>query len=186
MNAAKQNNNGEPLVLRLLKGGRYTFTKREKRISDFWRFCHSVFWNTDSFTIDQEEEFLKLIADHFNGSKNSDKTFKELVERALLARRYVDRSRSRYMPSPAEWLNIGYTKGLAGTKSWHAEILNHRKSVPQHKSELREFAEAILRYLSSPTYSELALYRCTLLQSREHSLVRLLTDVIFRYEFLRD
>src|SRR3954466_13159706 len=110
--------------------------KRQKRINDFWIFCHSTFWSKEIFSEIQEEEFKKLIAEHFRHSKNSDKTFIELIHRAVLAKRYVKRSQWRYIPKPSDWLNINYSKGLAGTADWFRQLAEQRKTVPSYNSAL--------------------------------------------------
>ena len=60
---------------RIIRGGLYSPTKREKRLHDFWTFCHSTFRSTEIFTQSQEEKFKDLISAYFKKGKDSDETF---------------------------------------------------------------------------------------------------------------
>src|SRR5437868_6598554 len=131
--ARKLQNQGLPKSpqLRIIFGGLHT-GKKQKRINDFWVFCHSTFWSRENFTESQQEDFKHLIAEHFRRGTDVDTTFRELIQRAILAKRYVRRGPGRYMPKPADWLNVHFARGLSGTASWYSELAEQRKTVPSY------------------------------------------------------
>src|SRR6202007_2144375 len=91
------------VILKLIKGGLYQPSKKETRINHFWVFCHSTFWSTQNFSEKEVEKFKALIAEHFKDNEKVNHKFKELVERATMAKRYIKRRWWRYITKPMDW-----------------------------------------------------------------------------------
>jgi len=176
-------NESQP-ALKLVKGGLYQSAKKIKRINDFWVFCHSAFWSTQNFSEAEEQHFKTLIADHFSKSNDINKRFKELVERATLAKRYVQRYPNRYIPKPSDWLNINHTKGLTGTAKWFEEVKLKRKASPNHQTGIAHLGKAILSYSKRRNVLEVAEYRNAFIELKEQDLLFLYTNALMHLHFI--
>lgn len=169
--------------LRVIKGGLFPTSKREKRIEQFWLFCQATFWNTGQFTDAQVGEFKTLISEHFKGSKNVDKTFKQLAERVCLAKRYVSRRKGRYISKPIDWLNINYKNGLAGTASWYKEVETQRETVPHYNEGILLLSRAVLNYCEKRNILDILLYRKELIKLKQHDLLQIYMNTIMHIQY---
>ena len=100
-----------------------------------WEFAHSILWDNFHF-FNYEVELAKIYIREFYESIPAEKFsatahryFAEYCERVLLAKAYVDRYPSRYIPHPCIWLNKTNPKGFAGTKNWYYQNLEKRKAM---------------------------------------------------------
>jgi hypothetical protein len=185
MSAQRKETNQELIYeFRIIKGGLYSPTKREKRINDFWTFCHSTFWSNEIFTELQEDEFRELISAYFEKGKDSDETFSQLVQRAVLAKRYVKRRNSRYVAKPADWLNINYKTGLKGTEAWYKEVEQQRLSVPTYNEGLEFLAEAVLSWATKRNVLEVSTYREKFIELKHFDLLFLYTNAIMHFQYI--
>ena len=165
-------------VLRLIKGGRYDFFTRERRIEQFWSFCHATLWNNEQFEAAQVEEFKKLIAEHFRKFIDADNAFKELVERVCLAHRYVARRQSRYISKPIDWLNINFSNGLTGTESWYKSVQEQRKTVPHYNEGILTLSRAVLNYCKTRNVFDILNYRRELIKQKQFDLLQIYMNAI--------
>jgi hypothetical protein len=172
-------------TLKVIKGDLYPYTEVEKASDSFWQVCKAAFWNTQLFTEQQEQAFKLLIAEHFVGSKNTGKTFKQLVERVCLVKRYIARKQSRYVSKPIDWLNINYTNGLANTASWYQTVVNQRQFVPHYNEGISLFAEAIYNYTLRKSTLEMLYYRKELIELKQHDLVQLFMNAIMHLHYFK-
>jgi hypothetical protein len=168
----------------IIRGGLYSPTKREKRINDFWTFCHSTFWSKEIFTESQEDEFRKLIAVYFVKGKDSNETFCQLVQRAVLAKRYVKRRKSRYIAKPADWLNINYKKGLKGTEAWYNDVEQQRLTVPSYNEGIELLSEAILSWARKRNILDVPAYREKFIELKQFDLLFLYTNAVMHYQYI--
>lgn len=176
-------NESQP-ALKLIKGGLYQTDKKRKRINDFWVFCHSAFWSAQNFTEAEEQQFRTLIAAHFAKCNDINKRFKELVERATLAKRYVQRYPNRYMQTPTDWLNITNANGLTGTAIWFSQVKQKRKANPEHHKGIAHLSKAILSYSKRRNVLDVANYRHAFIEMKEHDLLLLYTNAVMHLHFI--
>jgi len=185
MSALKKQIEQETQVqFRIIRGGLYSPTKRVKRINDFWTFCHSTFWSTQIFKETQEEKFKDLISAYFQKGKDSDEMFSQLVQRAVLAKRYVKRRNTRYMTKPEDWLNINYKKGLKGTETWFQEVEQQRLTVPTHNEALELLAEAVLCWAKKRNILDVPVYREKFIAMKQFDLLFLYTNAVMHFQYI--
>lgn len=188
MSAAKKiqtkENKQKSSHLKVIKGGLHPSSKKQKLINNYWTFCHSLFWSTEIFSEQQEAEFKKLIAEHFSDSKDAAKTFHQLVERAILVKRYIRRRKGRYVAKPIDWLNINFRFGLTATKAWLKEVNDQRKTVPHYNEGVAKLAEAIVRYSETRNVMDVAKYREVLIGLNQIDLLFFYTNAVVHFQFI--
>ncbi len=118
MNAIRKTKSKETKVIQLkvIRGGKSY--EDDKLINASWTVAQSALWNSRPFSRNEIAQLKELIADHYDNGKSIQVTFKDIVERICLAKRYVARRKGRYISKPVDWLNIHYHNGLAGTAAW--------------------------------------------------------------------
>lgn len=174
----------EPSILfRLIKGGQYHSDKKEKRIQDFWAFCHATFWPNEDFSVDEETTFLKLISQHFHGTALIDRRFMELIERAAMAKRFIDQQPGRYVARPSEWLNVHFQFGLAGTQDWYNKVSEQRRTVPTYRQGLKMLAKGILNYCRTQDKIAIQVYRQAFIEEKQKNLLAIYTNAISHMHF---
>jgi hypothetical protein len=154
------------------------------RIDQFWIFCNAVLWPNQQFQNAEIKEYKKLIAEHFRNSRNYDKTFKQLIERVCLAKRYVARRKGRYISKPVDWLNINYKNGLAGTASWYKVVEKQRKTVPHYNEGIAKLSEAVLSYCIIPSLFDIRCNYKKLITLKQYDLVQLYVNTIMHMQYL--
>jgi hypothetical protein len=172
------------ITFRVIRGGLYSHSIREKRVNDFWTFCHSTFWSNELFTEEEQQEFKMLIADHFKDGKDADEVFFQLLQRATLAKRYIKRRSTRYISKPSDWLNINFKKGLAGTENWLKEVEDQRLTVPTYNEGIELLAEAILSWTKKGNADDVMNYREKFIVSKQFDLLFLYTNAIMHFQYI--
>ena len=152
-------------------------------INCLWSVAQSGLWPNQTFSEKEKAGLKALITDHFNNSKNNKRTFKELLERICLAKRYVARKRGRYISKPQDWLNIHYPLGLAGTSAWLERVNEVRSEVPEYNKGILTFAKAILSYLESPGEATFHKCRKQLIAQRQFDLLQVFYTTIINLQF---
>jgi hypothetical protein len=170
-------------LLSVIRGGGFTPSKFQSHIENFWLFCHAALWNTQSFSGVEKENFKKLIAEYFKNSENLDETFKELVERVCLAKRYVLRHNGRYISKPIDWLNINYKNGLAGTKNWYLNVEQQRAIVPHYNQGISLLAKAVLKYSEGKNILDTMQYCRELIKQKQIDLLQIYINAIDNLQF---
>lgn len=147
MNTEKQNFNERDeqyFILRIIKGGKYNSGKNF--IDELWTITKAALWPKEQFSEKEVIHFKQMLAQHFERASDTEQQFKELVERILMTMRYVQRRPWRYLPKPADWLNITNLYGFSGTKSWYAREEIRRAFRAEHNIGIRLVARALLDY----------------------------------------
>lgn len=170
--------------LRVVRGGQYSSTKKERRIEQFWLFCNACLWNNQQFEESEVTEFKKLIGEFFKNCKDADAKFKQLVQRACLAKRYVTRRSGRYISKPIDWLNINYKNGLAGTASWYKQVQEQRKSVPHYNEGISTLANAVLDFSQTRNVLAVPNFRSELLKQKQSDLAQIYMNTIMHIHYL--
>lgn len=181
---ANANGNSRRSHLKVVRGGMFPSTKKEKRIEQFWLFCHATLWNSQQFESTQIAEFKELITAHFKKFKDADQAFKQLVERVCLAKRYVTRRQGRYISKPVDWLDINYKNGLTGTESWYKSVVSQRKTVPHYNEGISTLARAVLNYCEKKNILEIFSFRKELIEQKQFDLMQIYMNTIMHVQFL--
>jgi hypothetical protein len=129
--------------LRVIKETPGPNKKEDKLVDAAWNFVYTALWNAVQFSSKEAENAKQQIAVWLQ-SENKEKTFIAFCERVLLARNYVTKNPSRYIPLPSVWFDSNNKLGFAGTQRWHDDIKAIRESMPGYKTEIKALAEAIL------------------------------------------
>lgn len=169
--------------LKVIKGGKYPKTKKDIAVENLWLFTHAALWNTQLFTEEETEEFKNLLSEYFKGQRNIDKTFKQLVERVCLAKRYLARKKGRYISKPIDWLNINYKNGLAGTASWYKTVAEQRLTVPHYNEGISALANSVFNFCEKPSLKELHQSRLELIRLKQHDLLQTYMNTIIYVKF---
>ncbi|TRU49827.1 MAG: hypothetical protein EWV91_07080 [Microcystis aeruginosa Ma_QC_Ca_00000000_S207] len=165
----------------LIKGG--VKSQYQRCVIATWQVAQSALWADKVFTDTDKEEFLSLISEYYRGSKNKPACFKQIVQRILLARRYVKGNKYRYIAKPADWLNIHFRYGISGTKTWYERIREERKKVPHYHEGIKLFADGAWEYLSSPTAEHYNRLHAQLFQREQHDLIVVLHHLVAIHQF---
>jgi hypothetical protein len=169
--------------LKVVRGGLFPTSNREKRIEQFWLLCHATFWNAQQFTDAEVNEFKELIREHFKRNRNVDSVFKQLVERVCLAKRYVTRRKGRYISKPIDWLNINYVNGLAGTAGWYKVVEEQRETVPHYNEGIALLAKAVYRFCETRNIVEMINFRKDLIRLKQHDLLQIYMNTIMHIQY---
>lgn len=169
-------------VLQIIYGDKYLSPLKKKRINDFWDFCHATFWPCQNFTEAEKQKFRELIAEHFTGDPNEK--FVELVERAILVKRYIRRGFGRFVAKPIDWLNIHFRYGLSGTAHWHKEMMEQRKTVPYYNDGVVFLAVAIQSFCENTNTGEIEEVRNLLIESKQYDLLNIYNRAIIHFLFI--
>ncbi len=167
--------------LTLIKGG--ARTEYQRLILTTWQVAQSALWADKVFSDQDKDEFFSLISGYYRGSKNKVACFKQVIQRILLARRYVNRNRNRYIPKPADWLNIHFTYGISGTKGWYERIKEERKKVPHYNEGIKLFADGVWTFVNTPTAANYLNLHGNLFERDQHDLIEVLHHLVAIRQF---
>lgn len=156
---------------------------QNKLIEGLWNVAQAGLWPKQTFTAREKALLKELIADHFTAGKNEKKTFKEILERICLVKRYVARKRGRYISKPQDWLNIHYPLGLTGTAAWLEKVNEVRADVPEYNKGIKTFANAVLAFLESPEQKTFQRFRKQLAEQNQHDLLQVYYATIINLQF---
>lgn len=181
--AAKTNRKKSAKVIQL-NAFRSPYTKdQSKLIECVWNVAQAGLWPRQNFTVKEKIALKELIADHFSAGKNDRKTFKELLERICLAKRYVARKRGRYISKPQDWLNIHYPLGLTGTGAWLERVNEIRSDVPEYNKGIKTFANAVLSFIESPGQNTFFRFKKQLTEQNQHDLLQIFYTTIINLQY---
>lgn len=166
------------------EGKLFDAIKQVKRTEDFFVFCHSMLWSTKDFSEEQQNTYKRLIAEHFKTSSDVDETFKDLVEKVVLAKRYVLEKPYRFIAEPKDWLNIKFYNGLSGANKWHDALQEQREITPNFGESLRIFSEAILNYAEQRNVLDIVFYRQLFIRLQVWDLLQWYMNSVMHYQFI--
>lgn len=185
LNRLKKINPKEQLpFIHIEEGKLFNAIKQVKMTENFFVFCHSMLWSTRDFKEAEQNNLKRLIAEHFKDSSNLDDTFKDLVEKVVLAKRYVLEKPYRFIAEPSEWLNIKFYNGLSGASKWHDALQEQRKITPNFGESLSIFSEAILNYSQQRNVLDIVFYRQILISLKTWDLLQWYMNAVMHYQFI--
>ena len=170
--------------LKIIKGDLFNTVKRVKRTQDLLNFSQSLFWPERNFSEKRQLELKLRIAEHFRESKDIDKTFRELVERTVLAKRWVEEEEYRTILRPELWFNIDRIDGLYFTHGLYGKMLTQRKTIPSYQCGLTVFSEAILNYCESKNVLDIYAYREQFIALRRLDLLQYYYNAVIHIQFI--
>ena len=157
--------------------------KTGELVTAVFAVAQASLWFGKNFSEKEEAQLKDLIVEHFLNGQDSRKTFKELIERLGLAKRYVARKRGRYISKPQDYLNIHYPLGLAGTAAWLEQVKQVRKDVPEYNKGLTTFAKAVLAFTENPSATEFYKGKKQLIEQNQFDLLQVYNNVILKIQY---
>ena len=94
-----------------------------------WEFAHAQLWKNYPFSKAEEQVAKNFISEYYKDilpelfHAYAGKQLNAFFDRILMAKRYVERYPSRYIPHPGLYFNPSNTKGFVGTLRWYNEDL---------------------------------------------------------------
>jgi len=181
-----QSENASPLSrLKIIKGDLLNSIKRVTRTKDLLNFSQSIFWPDLDFSEEKELELQLLIANHFSESKDVDKTFRELVERTVLAKRWFEEEATyRSVPSPEQWFDIDRISGLYFTHRLYGKMLTQRNTIPSYQLGITILSEAILKYCEQKNVLDIYAYRVQFIRLNRMDLLQYYFNAVMHIQFI--
>jgi hypothetical protein len=147
-NSKRQTPNNKKQITRNKKQEKNNNTKlqtpnNKKIVTTAWFIAYTALWNTTEFSEQEINNTFIFINNFINQAPNPQKAYEAFVQRILLARNYVNKNETKYIPLPSIWFATQNKNGFVGTAQWLENINNTRKALPQYKVELVAFAQAI-------------------------------------------
>lgn len=175
-------------VLRVVKTIRVTDKPAtiQKLADTAWNFAYTALWNSTVFSTQEKRAAKAMIEEIISAGKTPLKNYKAFCQRVLLARQYVNANPNRYIPLPTIWLDQENLTGYAGTASWYENIQDIRVSLPNYKTELKAFAEAILEMSEESTAANFQYWRNYFIDNKATGLLGLFLCTIANAAFMRD
>jgi hypothetical protein len=150
----------------------------KKRITTAWFIAYTALWNTAEFS-EQEINNASLFINKFiNESSNPQKAYEAFVQRVLLARNYVSKNTTKYIPLPSFWFNTDNINGFAGTSQWLENINETRQALPQYKIELVAFAQAVQECNETLAAKDFHYWRSYFINQNKQGLLNLFLSTI--------
>ena len=151
-----------------------------------WYIAYTALWNTSSTASEQQEDALKHIRQFIAAGKSPGMAFKQLAERVLLARQYLNCHPGKWVPQPADWFNPENKNGFAGTERWLQSVEIHRATNPTFKLALQKFPEAIIQTLCADCPALYHDWRNFFITHNAQGLLNLYLAVLANYCFGED
>jgi hypothetical protein len=156
----------------------------EKRCQDLLTFSNAVLWPDETFSEEKKMSLLPLITEHFRDSNNINQTFRELVERTVMAKRWVDEKEYRTLLSPAFWFNINRIDGLYSTHSLYGKMLTQKKTIPSYQFGLTVISEAVLRFCQHQNILHINGYRDQFIKLNRMDLLQYYFSAVMHIQFV--
>lgn len=160
-------------TMRVVKGMNEAKPELTPLITAAWNFAYSSLWNSTQFSQKEIDTAKEKIAEYLRLAEHPAKAFSIFCQRVLLARYYVSKNASRYIPLPSVWLDRNNATGFAGTKAWYDEMKAVRESLPNYKNELKAMAEAVLEFSEEPTIQNYQYWRKYFIEKETPGLLSL-------------
>jgi len=122
-----------------------------------WKFSKSILYPNQEFTYEQHKLTQRYIGEYFSlirkdqFANKAEKLFIQFCERVLLAKKYIDRNPSRFIPVPWTWFDKHFPNGFRGTLPWLRAVHKKRESLKRKHSNLTDLCNHYSIYLSEPS-----------------------------------
>lgn len=169
---------------KLTEGGLFNSIKRVQRTQDLLTFTQSIFWLEKTFSEEEQLRLKLLIAEHFHGSTDVDRTFKELIARTCLTKQWVDEKPYRTILEPAEWFDVNSAEGLDSAEGLYNKILTQRTTIPSYQYGITIITEAILKYFEKKNVLDIYSYRKQFIKLHRMDLLQIYFNAIIHIQFI--
>lgn len=144
-----------------------------------WAFAKRILYPSSTFkphevllTKNYISEYFALISKA--GYRNSvDRLFYELCERVLLAKKYIDRSPSRFIPVPWTWFDKNFSGGFTGTLPWLKIAKEKRKHLKKQYDNLSELCRLYNSYAATNSVQSYKINESKIQSLGDESLTKL-------------
>lgn len=170
--------------LRIIKGAVSTAAKRLSRMHDLLVFSNAVLWPDITFSERSRQELLPLIEQHFRGSQDIDQRFRELIERTVLGRCWVDEKAYRFIPEPKKWFNNDRIDGLYSTHTLYGKMLTMRNSMPLYEVGISLLSTAVQRYFDDRNILDVTACRQAFILFHRLDLLQYYYNTIMHIQFI--
>lgn len=170
-------------TFRVIRGTKEQLPETEQLVDTAWNFAFTALWNNVVLSRAEIQTAKNSIREFFTASKNPVNAYKAFCQRVLVTRQYINSQPGRYVPIPSIWLNKENEYGFAGTKEWYNDILAVRASLPNYKTELKAFAEAILEMNSEPSSKNFQYWRNYFIDRKAPGLLTLFLTTVANQQF---
>lgn len=171
-------------TLKVVKGDLFNTIKRITRTQDLLNFSQSILWPERNFSENKKLQLQSLIAEHFRDSKDIDQTFRELVERTVMAKRWVDEKEYRFILKAEQWFDINRIDGLYFTHGMYGRMLTQRRTIPSYEFGLTVISEAVLRYCEKKNVLDIYNYREQFIKLNRMDLLQYYFNAVMHIQFI--
>jgi hypothetical protein len=148
-----------------------------------WNFAHMTLWSQCLFSTLEKDKARKAIRLYLVQSPDPEKAYDHFCQRVLLAREYVQKDPSRFIPLPAHWLDEKNVNGFAGTQAWLDQMLDKRASLPLYRREWKALAEAVLEMATDASEKNFWYWKIYFLERGERTLWELFLGIVANMQF---
>ncbi len=150
----------------------------KQKINAAWLVAYTALWNGTIFSSAEQEQAQQSIQKWMQAQPDKHAAYNTFVQRVLMARLYLQKTKRRLTVTPTEWLNPDNQNGFTGTAKWYGELLEKRKAMPLHRLELKAFAEAALEMEEEPTDRNFHYWRSYFIERNQQALLNLFLSCI--------
>jgi hypothetical protein len=162
-----------------IEKGLHEYNQQIKELSQIaWQIAYTALWNTMEFSAQEKENALSFISNFLQQGGNHKKAFSGFVQRAVLARQYVNMRPGEHIPLPSKWFSGNNKTSFAATNKWYVAIEQTRTSLPLYKQSLKAFPEAILETSQSGRAADFHYWRAYFIQQNAQGLLNLYLSVL--------
>jgi hypothetical protein len=169
---------------RVEQGVLFKTLKKVKLVEQLWIFAHSILWGAQNFSEEEQDRFKKYLSEYFPDGANVEETFRELVERFVLAKRYLLEKPYRFIAPPNDYLNPKFYNSFSSTATWFRALQVLKQKNPDICESLEVFSEAILNYATTQNILDIVFYRHVFTSLENYDLLQWYMNAIVHYQFL--
>lgn len=167
----------QPPPLTVIKGYKNSSILAQTTLAA-WHALYAILYNGCTFSSAEIDASKALIRQHLLQAPDAEAEYINMVQRILLTRRYLSGNSSRYVPTPAKWLDPQNANGFTGTETWFSNLETFRQKQPLFKITYKAFAEAILEMAIEPTATNFHYWRSYFIERNANTLANLFLATI--------
>jgi hypothetical protein len=116
-----------------------------------WNFAYSLQWNGEIFSPMEIQSAKDAIAAFLHLHKTPEAGFAVFCQRTVIAQNGISKILYLSGALPSQWFDWRNDGGFVSTKAEYDRIEKTRASLPLHKRELRQLADAVIGFAERPT-----------------------------------
>lgn len=124
---------------------------RVRQLADAgWNFAYSLQWNGEIFSLNEIQSAKNAIAAFLKLHKTPEEGFAVFCQRTAIAQNGLSKILYLSGALPSHWFDWRNDDGFVSTKAEYDRIEKTRASMPLHKQELRQLANAVIAFAERP------------------------------------